>query len=52
MTAIQQQASTPTTLTLTGIVGTDDVTLADEAIHFADPNVANGILVSITTSKP
>jgi hypothetical protein len=38
-------------LTLIGIVGTDDVTLTGEAINFADPNVANGIQVSITAAS-
>jgi hypothetical protein len=38
-------------LTLTGVVGTDDVSLTGEAIHFADPNVANNILVSITAAS-
>jgi trimeric autotransporter adhesin len=35
-------------LSLVGVVGTDDVSLTGEAINFADPNVANNILVSIT----
>jgi hypothetical protein len=38
-------------LSLIGIVGTDDVSLTGEAIHFADPNVANNILVSITSAS-
>jgi hypothetical protein len=36
---------------LTGVVGTDDVSLTGEAINFADPNVANNILVSITAAS-
>jgi hypothetical protein len=51
ITAIQQQASTQTILSLVGVVGTDDVSLTGEAINFADPNVANNILVSITAAS-